>query len=70
MLELGKGFAYVGNQKTLVVGGDDFFLDLLFYNYYMHCFVVFELKIGEFVPEFAGKFSFYEYINELERSRR
>lgn len=59
MLELGKGFAYVGNQKNLVVEGDDFFLDLLFYNYHLHCFVVFELKIGEFVPEYAGKLNFY-----------
>jgi predicted nuclease of restriction endonuclease-like (RecB) superfamily len=59
MLELGKGFAYVGNQKNLVVEDDDFFLDLLFYNYHLHCFVVFELKIGEFIPEYAGKLNFY-----------
>lgn len=59
MLELGKGFAYVGNQKNLVVDGDDFFLDLLFYNYHLHCFVVFELKVAEFKPEFAGKLNFY-----------
>jgi predicted nuclease of restriction endonuclease-like (RecB) superfamily len=59
MLELGKGFAYVGRQKNLVVNGDDFILDLLFYNYHLHCFVVFELKIGEFKPEFAGKLNFY-----------
>lgn len=59
MLELGRGFAYVGNQYNLNVEGDDFFLDLLFYNYHMHCFVVFELKVGEFKPEFAGKLNFY-----------
>jgi predicted nuclease of restriction endonuclease-like (RecB) superfamily len=59
MLELGKGFAYIGNQKNLVVNGDDFLLDLLFYNYHLHCFVVFELKIGEFKPEYAGKLNFY-----------
>ena len=59
MLELGKGFAYVGRQKNLVVNGDDFFLDLLFYNYHLRCFVVFELKVGEFKPEFAGKLNFY-----------
>ena len=65
MLELGKGFAYVGNQKNLVVDGDDFFLDLLFYNYHLHCFVNFELKIGDFKPEFAGKLNFYvNTINE------
>ena len=65
MLELGKGFAWVGNQKNLEVAGDDFFLDLLFYNYHMHCFVVFELKVGEFKPEFTGKLNFYvNAINE------
>lgn len=59
MLELGRGFAYVGNQYNLNVQGDDYFLDLLFYNYHLHCFVVFELKIGEFKPEFTGKLNFY-----------
>jgi len=59
MLELGKGFAYVGNQKNIQVEGDDYFLDLLFYNYIMHCFVVFELKMGDFKPEYAGKLNFY-----------
>lgn len=65
MLELGKGFAWVGNQKNLVVEGDDFFLDLLFYNYHMHSFVVFELKIGAFKPEFAGKLNFY--VNTIDQ---
>ncbi|MDQ6761055.1 MAG: PDDEXK nuclease domain-containing protein [Bacteroidota bacterium] len=65
MLELGKGFAYVGNQFNLTVEDDDYFLDLLFYNYHLHCFVVFELKVGEFKPEFAGKLNFYiNTINE------
>jgi predicted nuclease of restriction endonuclease-like (RecB) superfamily len=59
MLELGKGYAYVGNQYNLVVEDDDFFLDLLFYNYRLHCFVVFELKVGAFKPEYAGKLNFY-----------
>jgi predicted nuclease of restriction endonuclease-like (RecB) superfamily len=59
MLELGRGFAYVGNQYNLQVEGDDFFLDLLFYNIRLHCYVVFELKIGEFKPEYAGKLIFY-----------
>ena len=63
MLELGRGFAYVGNQYNLNVEGDDYFLDLLFYNYHLHCFVVFELKIGEFKPDFAGKLNFY--INSI-----
>lgn len=59
MLELGRGFAYVGNQYNLQVEGDDFFLDLLFYNTRLHCYVVFELKIGAFKPEYAGKLNFY-----------
>lgn len=59
MLELGRGFAYVGNQKNLLVGGDDYFLDLLFFNYNLDCFVVFELKIGEFKPEYTGQLNFY-----------
>lgn len=64
MLELGRGFAYVGNQYNLNVKGDDYFLDLLFYNYHLHCFVVFELKVGAFKPEFAGKLNFY--INTID----
>jgi predicted nuclease of restriction endonuclease-like (RecB) superfamily len=65
LLELGKGFAYVGNQYNLNVDGDDYFLDLLFYNYHLHCFVIFELKIGDFKPEYAGKLNFYvNTVNE------
>ncbi len=64
LLELGRGFAYVGNQYNLIVEEDDYFLDLLFYNYQLHCFVVFELKVGEFKPEFAGKLNFY--INTID----
>lgn len=59
LLELGRGFAYVGNQYNVDVGGDDFFLDLLFYNTRLHCYVVFELKVGAFKPEYAGKLNFY-----------
>ncbi len=59
MLELGKGFAYRGNQKNIVVNGNDFFLDLLFYNTNLHCYVIFELKVGDFEQEFAGKLNFY-----------
>lgn len=65
MLELGKGFAYVGNQYNLVVEDDDYFLDLLFYNIHLKCYVVFELKIGDFKPDFAGKLNFYtNTVNE------
>lgn len=59
LLELGLGFAFVGNQYHLEVGGQDFYLDLLFYHFRLRCFVVFDLKIGEFQPEYAGKMNFY-----------
>jgi predicted nuclease of restriction endonuclease-like (RecB) superfamily len=59
LLELGKGFAFVGQQYHLEVGEQDYYLDLLFYNTKLHCYVVFELKIGEFKPEYAGKVNFY-----------
>lgn len=59
ILELGKGFAFVGSQYHLEVGGQDFYLDLLFYHLRLRCFVVIELKIEDFKPEFAGKMNFY-----------
>lgn len=59
LLELGSGFAFVGQQYMLKVGGREFFLDLLFYNTKLHCYFVVELKTVEFEPEFAGKLSFY-----------
>lgn len=64
MLELGRGFSYVGNQYNLKVEDDDFYLDLLFFNYHLDCFVVFELKVGEFKPEYTGKLNFY--INTID----
>jgi predicted nuclease of restriction endonuclease-like (RecB) superfamily len=59
ILELGKGFAFVGSQYPLEVGGQDFYLDLLFYHLRLRCFVVFELKVEAFKPEFARKMNFY-----------
>ena len=59
LLELGVGFAFVGRQTRLVVGGEEFFIDLLFYHYRLRCFVVVELKTGAFKPEHAGKMNFY-----------
>ncbi|MBB5712467.1 PDDEXK nuclease domain-containing protein [Sphingomonas xinjiangensis] len=59
ILELGKGFAFVGSQYHLEVAGRDYYLDLLFYHLHLRCFVVVELKIEEFKPEFAGKMNFY-----------
>jgi hypothetical protein len=59
ILELGKGFAFVGSQYHLEVGGQDYYLDLLFFHLRLRCFVVIELKIEDFKPEFAGKMNFY-----------
>ncbi len=59
LLELGSGFSFVGKQYPLTVGGDDFFIDLLFYHVKLHCFVVIELKTVKFKPEYAGKLNFY-----------
>jgi len=59
VLELGKGFAFVGSQYHLVVGGEDFYIDMLFYHLRLRCFVVLELKTVDFRPEFAGKMNFY-----------
>lgn len=59
LLELGVGFAFVGSQYHLEVGGQDFFIDLLFYHLKLRCFVVIDLKMGDFQPEFSGKMNFY-----------
>jgi predicted nuclease of restriction endonuclease-like (RecB) superfamily len=59
LLEMGEGFAVVGRQKHLEVGGQDFFIDLLLYQLALRCYVVVELKVGEFKPEYAGKMNFY-----------
>ena len=59
LLELGTGFAFMGRQYHLVVGGEDFYIDLLFYNVMLHCYVVIELKNTVFKPEYTGKLSFY-----------
>jgi len=59
LLELGAGFAFVGRQVLLDVGGEEFFLDLLFYHLKLRCFVVIELKAGKFKPEHLGKLGFY-----------
>lgn len=59
LLELGAGFAFVGRQVQLEVGGDDFFIDLLFYHLKLRCYVVIELKAGKFKPEHLGQLGFY-----------
>lgn len=59
LMELGAGFAFVGRQVHVEVGEKDFYLDLLFYHLKLRCYVVVELKAGEFQPEYAGKLNFY-----------
>lgn len=59
LLELGVGFALVGSQYHLEVGGQDYYLDLLFYHIRLRCYVAVELKVGAFKPEYAGKMNFY-----------
>lgn len=70
LLELGVGFAFVGSQYHLEVGGEDFYIDLLFYHLRLRCYVVIDLKIGEFKPEHAGKMNFYlAAVDDLLRHR-
>jgi predicted nuclease of restriction endonuclease-like (RecB) superfamily len=59
LLELGVGFAFVGNQYPLKVGDQDFYIDLLFYHLNLRCYVVIDLKISEFQPEYVGKMNIY-----------
>lgn len=59
LLELGQGFAFLGRQYHLELGGQDFYLDLLFYHVRLRCYLVIDLKRGEFKPEYAGKMNFY-----------
>lgn len=70
LLELGKGFSYVGRQMELQMpGGQTFFPDLLFYHIPQHRYVVVELKVVKFIPEFAGKLNFYvSAVDELLRA--
>ncbi len=59
LLELGKGFAFLGSQYQLTVGDNSYFLDLLFYHTKLKCYVVIELKNTKFKPEYVGKLNFY-----------
>ena len=59
LLEMGAGFAFVGRQVLLDVGGEEFFIDLLFYHLKLRCYVVVELKAGKFKPEHLGQLGFY-----------
>ena len=66
LLELGQGFAYMGKQHPLQVNGDAFFIDLLFYHTRLYCYVVVELKLEDFKPEFIGKLNFY--LNAIDET--
>lgn len=59
LLEMGRGFAYIGRQYQISVDGDDYYIDLLMYHLKLHCYVVVELKAVEFKPEFVSKLNFY-----------
>jgi len=59
LVEMGKGFAFVGRQYAIAVSDTEYFIDLLFYHLHLRCFVVVELKAGRFRPEYAGKLNFY-----------
>ena len=68
LLELGIGFSFVGSQYPLQVGSKEYRVDLLFYHFRLRCFVVIDLKMGEFEPEFSGKMNFYvSAVDELLR---
>lgn len=68
LVELGVGFAFVGSQYYLEVGGQDFYIDLLFYHLRLRCYVAIDLKMGDFKPEYSGKMSFYvSAIDDLLR---
>lgn len=66
LLELGKGFAFIGRQYPMQVGDKEYRLDLLFYHIRLRCFVVIDLKTGEFEPEFAGKMNFYLSVVDVQ----
>ncbi len=68
LLEMGKGFAFIGSQHHLEVGGQDFYVDLLFYHRRLRCLVAVDLKVGAFKPEHAGKMNFYlAALDDIER---
>jgi len=69
VLELGYGFCFVGRQYRLALGKKEYFIDLLFYHRFLKALVAFELKVGPFEPEYAGKMDFYlNLLNDKERA--
>lgn len=70
LMELGKGFAFYGRQVRLEVNGDEYFCDQLFYHTKLHCYIVVELKITKFEPEFVSKLNFYcNAVNHLIKGK-
>lgn len=68
LLEMGKGFAFCGSQHRLEVGGQEYYVDLLFYHRRLRCLVAVDLKVGAFRPEHAGKMNFYlAALDDMER---
>ena len=65
VLEIGKDFSFIGNEYRVQVGNHDYYIDLLFYHRGLSCLVAFELKIGEFKPEYVGKMNLY--LEALDR---
>lgn len=65
ILEIGKDFTFIGDEYRVQVGNHDYFIDLLFFNRTLSCLVAFELKLGEFIPEYLGKMNFY--LEALDR---
>ena len=73
LLELGYGFAFLGNQYRIKANQNEYFIDLLFYHRRLKCLVAVELKAGKFQPEYAGKMNFYlnlldAYVKEKEEN--
>lgn len=69
LMELGTGFAFMGQQYHLEIGGKEFYIDLLFYNTKLRCYVAIDLKTGDFKPEQAGKMNFYlSALDDLVKS--
>ncbi|MBQ6285492.1 MAG: DUF1016 family protein [Bacilli bacterium] len=65
ILEIGKDFTFIGDEYRIQVGNHDYYIDLLFYNRELLCLVAFELKLGEFIPEYIGKMNLY--LEALDR---
>ncbi|MCM1053230.1 MAG: PDDEXK nuclease domain-containing protein [Ruminococcus sp.] len=66
ILEIGKGFTFIGDEYRVQVGNRDYFIDLLFYNRELSCLVAFEFKLGEYIPEYSGKMNLY--LEALDRN--